>query len=118
MLIIHNSFLKETIIILFVLCPCLCLIFLFVCILGYPFFTILDHLNYGVVYKIYRYLTLLHLVFVLEHCYIRALRHKGPKSDFLKRYLEANAGLTRAQVKTGQATNFAKVTDSQYALML
>lgn len=43
---------------------------------------------------------------------------KGPVSDFLKRYLEANAAHTWAQVKTELSTRFAEVTDSQHALML
>ena len=43
---------------------------------------------------------------------------KGPVSDFIKRYLEANAACTWDQVKTELTTRFAEVTDTQHALML
>lgn len=43
---------------------------------------------------------------------------KGPVSDFLKRYLEANQGASWLQVKTELTTRFAEVTDTQHALML
>lgn len=39
-------------------------------------------------------------------------------SNFLKRYLEANAAHTWAQVKTELSTRFSELTDSQHALML
>ena len=43
---------------------------------------------------------------------------KGPVSDFLKRYLEANPQHTWLQVKTELTARFSEVTDPQHALML
>ena len=43
---------------------------------------------------------------------------KGPVSDFLKRYLEANPNHIWIQVRAELTSRFAEVTDLQHAQML